>query len=237
MDSRDLTNLNEIQSITSEIKKKFSRLLSESMKKVKDIKCTEKEKKERLDHGIQTTKVEIKKNEEEIIHLQNNLEKTKQLLHRDSAELKDTKEENDNLYNQVTEYEETKKNLTRLVGEMESRVRSLKSQRKNEVRNIETAESRLMIEATRYRKALGINISQVCDNMLKIEFFNFNESDFNGYIIMDFKDDAGNVTEVCPCVMSVERINDSLNNSKDFYDFLKKIRNVFYESIKENVCN
>ncbi|ELQ74950.1 hypothetical protein THOM_2112 [Trachipleistophora hominis] len=54
---------------------------------------------------------------------------------------------------------------------------------------------------------------------------------------MDFKDDMESVTEIWPCVVSLEKINSVQNMSDDFYDFLRRVRGIFHDSIKENVCN
>lgn len=236
MTSRELTNLHEIQSITSGLRKKFAHLLSESMRKIKEVKYTRKEQKERLNHDVHTIRTEIKKNEEEIKHLRNSLEKLERTLDRERNDLSDAQRENDSLYKQVAEHEENKKNLARLTSEIERRVLGLRAQRTNEMRSTETNEKRLESGASQYRKALGINITQICDNMLKIEFFNFDETDLGGYIVMDFKDDTESVTEVWPCVVSLEKINLVLNISDDFYDFLKRVRGIFHDSIKEDVC-
>ncbi|ELQ74951.1 Synaptic vesicle protein EHS-1, EH domain protein [Trachipleistophora hominis] len=170
MTTREFTNLHEIQSITSELRKKFSYLLSESVKKIKEVKYTRKEQKERLSHDIQMMRAEIKKNEEEINRLRSNLEKLKHTLDKERNELLEAHHENDGLSKQMAEYDENKKNLERLVNEIERRVRGLQAQKANEMRSIEANEKKLEAEADQYRKVLGINISQVCDSVLKIEF-------------------------------------------------------------------
>lgn len=237
MTNRDLSNLSELQSTITEMKKKFEHLISTTNQKVKKVNYERKKRKERLTRNIANCKLANKKSTEEIANLKDELEMIKKTTENEKKELMKIKNENSNLNNLFYEYENSKTKLSSLIDEMEKRLHSLQLQKKNEMRKNEISGNKLSVEVSKYRRLLGINIVRMYDNVIKIEFSNFNATDFRGYVVIDFKDDNECVCEIYPDVIALDKINQILNQSDNFYMFLKKVRCIFYDSIKENICN
>jgi hypothetical protein len=153
---------------------------------------------------------------EENSNLNNKKNLIKKNLEREEQELLKINKENLELENNIKELETINcKNveIKRDLIEKLNKIRNLNANLKNKNRNLNSNEL--------YKKYLGIELIKIKENVIKLEFNNFNSDSF---VILDFtREDC--VIECCPEI-NIERLN-YLIKDKSFYEFVKYLREQF----------
>ncbi|KAF7683493.1 Kinetochore protein Spc25 [Astathelohania contejeani] len=150
-------------------------------------------------------------------------------IEAEKKELSAHERENSDLKNQVTSAGETRIQLAGRLASLENKLFSLTKKCELVESKNKEKEKKLEIKANLYREYLGIDILPLKENVLKIEFRYVIDGDC--FVVFNF-DNTSPISEIFPSILSLEKVNYKLEESKNFYSFLKWIRNEFKTRFK-----
>lgn len=236
MVTHDFTNVVEITQKTNQLKENIRNILSDTTQKIKKLESKQKKENLQMEQMLNKEKEELEKNQILLEEKKIELENLKKELENNQSELHNFRIENENLKKQIEEAEEIKRCNLKLYEELTRRSATLNLQLENTKKQSEIQEAEIKKIADNYRRLLGLNVEQITYNQLKITFSNFDEKETTAFFILDFTlSETGNITELYPQICQLDKVNQILAKESDFHIFLKKMRMLFYESIKETV--
>lgn len=211
-----------ISSKTADLLKKVRNIVTKTKATIEKKEIEEKDFDRKLDEEIRKEKLLKENLEKKIAEKKEELKELTKILDEEKKENENLQLYNQNLQSEISENENTKKNLENILSSVIRRNENLVS----EIKNLDSLKRNDCHQlANLYKKILKINIEQVKYNQLKISFLNKELS----YFILDFSTNDGQITEMCPNIMTLESANSILKKEGDFHRFLKVMRNLFLQ--------
>ncbi|EPR79318.1 hypothetical protein SLOPH_1816 [Spraguea lophii 42_110] len=152
-------------------------------------------------------------------------------IKKEKEEIEAVTKENNSLKEEIRKNEEKKSDLYKKYNEKRNKEKEI-------IEKIDSLENRnkeknnkIKVEADLYRKHLGLDIIPLQESIIKIIFSPFETSPtITPYIIINFTQ-HDLITDIHPEVAPLEKVNNMFFESKNFYIFVKNIREVLKQKV------
>ncbi|EJW02334.1 hypothetical protein EDEG_03236 [Edhazardia aedis USNM 41457] len=215
----------EVSRITSEIQNNLEELCAETTNKISKLKTKTLTKIREITTEIDCLKKEHAEKKQKNIEMLKERSSAMNIAEIEDEELAKFQAENQALNQQINklkvEIDCVIKETRQLEGEsiaVERKMRILESSRQQK-------ESVYAKKANYLRKALGLDILPVKDNVIKIEFKKKTDDEVPAFIVLDFELD--NLVIDCSAEwVELETLNNCYKKNRDFYTFVKIVRKI-----------
>lgn len=150
----------------------------------------------------------------------------KKSLEKEEADITKLDSENDILKDQIKELENTNKFLLEKLIDIEEKEKHLKSKCKQLRDRKENKIKEQKLINNLFKLYFGLDIIKLKEDVIKIIFYNLG---CECYVIIDFSQNES-VSECHPQI-NLEKVNYAFKEKKNFYEFIKFIR----EQLKQNI--
>jgi chromosome segregation ATPase len=221
------SNIKKIRGIMDETTRDLERYLEVYRTHVAGLRRQlrrDRQEAEVLLQATTTTLNEMKERNERMVEERNEL---RAKIEQDEAELKASESEKHELLGQIKELEISNSSLKELYNEKRSRSEGLARKLALLEARSKQKEEAIRKKAELYRRYLGVDITPIREDIIKIVFNKVcADEDIECFVMLDLSCESP-VIEMFPQIHDFEMLNHIFRGHNNFHDFLRFIRSEF----------